>query len=78
VMRSSAQIVSMAIYTTQEATEWLRRAAWIDPGNYRLQLRLARSSGGASRPVRCEHALAALGLFPNAEAARGLSNGCRE
>lgn len=77
-LRSSAQIVSMAIFTTQETTEWLRRAAWIDPGNYRLHLRLARSSGGASRPVRCEHARAALGLFPNAEAARGLSNGCRE
>lgn len=78
MIRSSAQIASMAIYTTQESTEWLRRAAMIDPGNYRLHLRLARSSGGASRPVRCEHALAALGLFPNAEAPRNLSNGCGE
>ena len=46
-----------------------RRAAQIDPANYRIHLRLARSG---NRAQRCEHARAAHALFPSAEAARDL------
>lgn len=74
-VRSASQIFSMAAYTS-ESSEWMLRAAAIDPGNYRLQLRLARSGGGRSREVRCEHGLAARDLFPNARAARNAAAGC--
>jgi hypothetical protein len=74
-VRSGSQIFSMAAYTS-ESSAWMRRAATVDPGNYRLQLRLARSGGGRSREVRCEHGLAARSLFPNARAARNAAEGC--
>lgn len=69
VYRSGSQLVAMGIQRSQP-----RRASQIDPGNYRIQVRLAR---GGSRAQRCEHARAAHELFPAAEEARQLSRGCR-
>jgi hypothetical protein len=72
--RSAMQLTAMQIYATRGDRASLVRAAQIDPGNYRLRLRLARSG---RRQQRCAHALAALALFPNADAARDLSRGCK-
>jgi O-antigen ligase len=71
--RSVAQIAAMQIYTTRGDRASLEHAAQLDPGNYRLQLRLARLG---NRKQRCEHAVAAHDLYPHADAARALSRGC--
>jgi hypothetical protein len=69
-IRSASQLVAMEIYATRGDRASLERAARIDPGNYRVQLRLARKG-------LCEHALAARGLFPNAGAAKAAARRCR-
>jgi O-antigen ligase len=71
--RSAAQLTAMQIYATRGDRASLTRAALIDPGNYRLQLRLAHVG---KRQQRCQHARAAHALFPSAEAARAASRGC--
>ena len=73
--RSSAQIVAMEIFATNGDRASLERAAKIDPGNYLVQMRLARR---APRKSRCAHALAARDLYPLAQAARDVSRPCRE
>jgi len=75
VYRSSAQIVGMEIFATHQDRASLERAAKIDPGNYFVQMHLARHG---NRRQRCEHALAARSLFPLAQAARDVSRPCRE
>jgi O-antigen ligase len=70
VVRSASQLVAMEIYATRGDRTSLERAARIDPGSYRVQLRLGRKG-------RCEHALAARGLFPNADAAKAAARRCR-
>lgn len=75
VFRSGAQIISMVAYSSGRAG-WMERAAIVDPGDYRLRLRLAGSGGGRSWEERCEHAVAAATLFPNARAARNAAEGC--
>jgi O-antigen ligase len=72
-VRSAMQLTAMQIYATRGDRASLVRAAQIDPGNYRLRLRLARSG---RRQQRCEHARAAHALYPNADAARAASRGC--
>jgi O-antigen ligase len=76
VIRSGSQLVGMAIYASSTSTPMLQRAAWIDPGSYRLRVRLARPASGLPRAERCRHALAARAMFPNAGQARNLSRGC--
>jgi hypothetical protein len=71
--RSTAQLAALRVYATRNAPAALERAARIDPGNYRLRLRLARSG---NQKQRCKHARAAHALFPSAQAARGLSGRC--
>jgi hypothetical protein len=73
VVRSASQMMAMDIYATHSDRASLVRAAQIDPGSYRLQMRLARMRGRA----RCEHALAAHALFPTALAAAAEARGCR-
>jgi O-antigen ligase len=73
VFRSASQIVAMDIYATHSDRASLERAAQIDPGSYRLQMRLARMRGKA----RCAHARAAHALFPTAQAAAAETRGCR-
>ena len=68
VFRSASQAAAIEVSSTSAA-----RAVRIDPGNYRLQLRSARSG---KRAVRCEHARAAHELFPHAEAAGRLAAAC--
>ena len=64
VFRSASQIAAMEIYASGTSLE---RASQIDPGNYRIHMRLAR---------RCEHARAAHALFPNAGPARAAAQRC--
>ncbi|HKS24156.1 MAG TPA: hypothetical protein VJZ76_15255, partial [Thermoanaerobaculia bacterium] len=71
--RSGAQLAAMQIFVAHSDRASLTHAAQIDPGNYRLRLRLARMGGRA----RCEHALAARELYPTAGAAAQVSRGCR-
>jgi hypothetical protein len=73
--RSAMQIAAMQIYATRGDRASVERAARIDPGSYRLHLRLARVGG---RKERCQHARAAHALFPNAVAAAEESRGCGE
>jgi O-antigen ligase len=72
-VRSAMQLTAMQIYATRGDRASLVQAAQIDPGNYRLRLRLARSG---RRQQRCEHARAAHALYPHADAARAASGGC--
>jgi Lipid A core - O-antigen ligase and related enzymes len=72
VYRSAAQVVAMEISAAHGDRASLARAAKIDPGSYRIQLRLARMGGRA----HCEHARAARALFPSAKAAAEVSRGC--
>lgn len=73
MVRSAAQLVSIGMATKAESRSALTLAARIDPANYRLRLRLARMTRG---DTRCEHALAARSLYPNASAARSLARRC--
>lgn len=66
---SAAQLAAMHLHGAGS----LERAARLDPGNYRVRLRLARSG---PRAERCEHALAARELYPRAAAARAAARGC--
>jgi O-antigen ligase len=68
VFRSASQLAAIEISTTN-----VTNAARIDPGNYRLRMRLAR---GGKRKARCTHARAAHALFPHAAEARRLAAGC--
>ncbi|HEX7833676.1 MAG TPA: O-antigen ligase family protein [Thermoanaerobaculia bacterium] len=72
MLRSGAQLVAMQLY---ERGESLRLASRIDPGNYKLHMRLAR---GGKRAERCAHAQAARALYPTSDAARSASRGCGE
>jgi hypothetical protein len=72
VYRSAAQVVAMEIFAAHRDRVSLVRAATIDPGNYRIQMRLAHMGGRA----HCEHARAARALFPNAKAAAEVARGC--
>lgn len=72
--RSVAQVVAMDTFATESSRAALERASQIDPGSYRLHLRLARSG---KHSQRCAHAMAAMSLFPNSGAARQVSRGCR-
>jgi hypothetical protein len=72
MLRSGAQLVAMQLY---EDGRSLQLASRIDPGNYRLHMRLAR---GGKRAQRCEHARAAVALYPTSAAARAASRGCGE
>jgi O-antigen ligase len=72
VVRSASQIVAMDIFANHSDRASLIRAVQIDPGSYRIQMRLARKGGR----VRCEHARAAHALFPTAFAPVEAGHGC--
>jgi hypothetical protein len=74
--RSAGMLVAMGIYDYGGNARSLATAALIDPGNYRVRLRLARGGSGLNRAQRCRHARAAHDLFPSAGAARDLSRRC--
>lgn len=74
-VRSAMQLEAMDLYATRGDRASLERAAHLDPGNYRVEMRLAR---GGSRKSRCPHARVAHALFPSAAAAADAARGCGE
>lgn len=62
-VRSAAQLTAMHIFATRGDRESLELASRIDPGNYRLHQRLARTG---KRAERDDHRRAARALFPHA------------
>jgi len=77
VMRSSAQLRAMAVYSGSNRTSQLERASSTDPGSYRIHLRLAEGymRRGSCTKARA-HAVAARALFPNAPAPRRVLARC--
>lgn len=73
VYRSAVQLAAMQISGTHGDRASLVRAANLDPGSYRTQLRLARMG---NRSQRCPHARAAHALYPQAQAGIEVSRGC--
>jgi O-antigen ligase/polysaccharide polymerase Wzy-like membrane protein len=69
---SAAVVFSMNVMVQGGTRRALEQASAIDPGNYRLHMRLAQ--GGRDR---CAHATAAHDLFPTSAEAARLSRGCR-
>lgn len=69
---SAAEVFSMNVMVHRGTRTALEQASAIDPGNYRLHMRLAQ--GGRNR---CAHATAAHDLFPTSAEAARLSRGCR-
>jgi hypothetical protein len=67
------ELASMGIYATSESRSELQLAARLDPGSYRVHLRLARTGTHAAR---CRHAIAAHHLFPRAAEGRRLAGRC--
>ena len=77
IARSATQLVSMGIYSASTRVSTLERAAALDPGSYRLQLRvaeahLARGDCARARP----RARAARDLFPSAAAPKRIIANC--
>ena len=76
--RSTGQIAAMALVTDAAPITTLERAARLDPGSYRIQMRVA---DGWVRRGRCERArpfaTRAKGLFPYAPAPRRILAECR-
>ena len=71
--RATAQTVAMGLYATSERSADLRLASRLDPGSYRIHVRLAQSG---TRKLRCEHAIAAHELYPEAGQAAQLARRC--
>jgi len=79
VGRSAMQTMAMAIFSNTSRTSALEQASLLDPGNYRIHVRLANayySRGNCDRTK--SHARAARGLFPNAAPPRELLADCGE
>ena len=77
VWRSASQLMAMSIFSTSTRTNRLEHASTLDPGNYRIHLRLAESylrRGSCSRAR--SHAAEAHDLFPSAPAPRRVLSRC--
>ena len=78
IARSSTQLAAMAVFESSTRASRVERAAELDPGSYRIHLRLAESYAkrGSCANVR-RHAGLARALFPNAPAPKKLLAACR-
>jgi O-antigen ligase len=67
IAHSALQLSAMALYTTSTRISSMERAAMLDPGNYRIRVRLAQAyvNRGSCANAR-SHASAARALMPNA------------
>lgn len=77
VWRSASQVRSMSVYSNSNRTSELERSSSLDPGSYRIHLRLAEGylrRGSCSRARA--HASAARALFPNAPAPKRVLARC--
>jgi O-antigen ligase len=76
--RSASQLAAMSLFSTSSRTSRLEQASALDPGNYRIHLRLAEGylrRGNCSRAR--SHAGAARALYPNAPAPKRVLSRCR-
>jgi hypothetical protein len=77
IARSTAQLSAMSIFSTTSRVTRLEQASALDPGSYRIHVRLAE---GYARRGSCRrvvaHAAAARDLFPNAAEPRRLLADC--
>jgi O-antigen ligase len=81
IVRSASQVVAMALYVAATRTgvndHTLELATRMDPGSYRIQLRLAESYAHGRSCARARpHVAAARALFPNAPAPRHVLAEC--
>ena len=77
VMRSAGQLTAMSLYATSSKATSLERASAMDPGSFRIHVRLAQLYVGRGDCRRARpHASAAKALFPSSPAARRLSASC--
>jgi hypothetical protein len=77
VTRSVTQVAAMSIFAGSTRTNQVERAALLDPGSYRIHLRLADAYARRGRCTNVRtHALAARELFPNSAAPRRLLAAC--
>jgi len=78
ITRSATQVAAMSVFESSARASVVERASALDPGSYRIHLRLAEAYArrGSCTNVR-RHADAARALFPNAAAPRRLSAACR-
>ncbi|MDB4884929.1 MAG: hypothetical protein JWN79_367 [Gemmatimonadetes bacterium] len=76
-LRSAAQLSAMALFSTTTRTTSLERASQLDPGNYRIHVRLATGylNRGSCTKARA-HATSARALFPNAPAPKRILRSC--
>jgi hypothetical protein len=76
-LRAGTQMRAMAIFHTSTRLSDLEEASRLDPGSYRMRIRLADAYArrGDCRRVR-EHASAARALFPNAAEPKRLLKRC--
>ncbi len=77
ITRSAAQLSAMSIFSTTSRMTRLEHASTLDPGSYRIHVRLAE---GYARRGNCKrviaHATAARELFPSAPPPRRLLRSC--
>jgi O-antigen ligase len=77
VVRSAGQLTAMSLYATSSKATSLERASAMDPGSFRIHVRLAQLYAGRGDCRRARpHASAATQLFPSSPAARRLSAAC--
>lgn len=72
-VRSYRQIAAMQAFESSSPARW-QRAASLDPGNFRIRLRLAQRGDPGER---CAHAESAHRLYPHARAAERLAQRCQ-
>jgi hypothetical protein len=77
IARSSTQLASMSAFESSTRASRIERAADLDPGSYRIHMRLAEAYArrGSCANVRL-HAGMARALFPNAPAPKRLLAAC--
>jgi len=77
VTRSVGQIAAMGVFESSEHVSGVERAAALDPGSFRIHLRLAEAYArrGSCKNVRI-HASAARALYPNAPEPKRLLARC--
>jgi hypothetical protein len=77
VARSAGQLTAMSLYATNSRTATLERASALDPGSYRIHVRLAQLYIGRGDCKRGRpHAAAARKLFPSSPQAKRLAAAC--
>jgi hypothetical protein len=77
VTRSVGQVAAMGVFESSERVSGVERAAVLDPGSYRIHLRLAEAYArrGSCKNVRI-HGSAARALYPNAPEPKRLLSRC--